>query len=50
MDVTVSRSTVLAKIAAKYKTTVGAIKDLNPALIGNQTPPYQYVIRVPANY
>ena len=48
-EVTTIRSTVLAKIAAKYKTTVGAIRDLNPALIGNQTPPYRYVIRVPAN-
>ena len=50
MEVTINRSTVLAKIAAKYKTTVGAIKDLNPALIGNQTPPYRYMIRVPAKY
>jgi membrane-bound lytic murein transglycosylase D len=49
-EVTTSRSTILAKIAAKYKTTVGAIRDLNPALIGNRTPPYQYVIRVPVNY
>jgi membrane-bound lytic murein transglycosylase D len=48
MEVTTIRSTVLEKIAAKYKTTVEAIRDLNPALIGNQTPPYQYVIRVPA--
>ena len=49
VEVTSNRSTGLVKIAAQYNTTVGEIRDLNPALIGNQTPPYHYVIRVPAN-
>jgi membrane-bound lytic murein transglycosylase D len=40
----------LRKIARLYSTTVNAIRDLNPALIGYETPPYQYVMRVPVNY
>jgi hypothetical protein len=49
VEVTTSRTTGLVKIATQYNTTVSAIRNLNPALIGNQTPPYHYVIRVPAN-
>jgi len=40
----------LRKMARLYSTTVNAIRDLNPALIGYETPPYQYVMRVPVNY
>jgi membrane-bound lytic murein transglycosylase D len=49
VEVKTSVRTGLAKIATQYNTTVSAIRDLNPALIGNQTPPYHYVILVPAN-
>jgi len=37
----------LDKIASSYNTTVRAIRKLNPALLTNTTPPYQYVIRLP---
>lgn len=47
VEITTMRSTGLTKIAAKYNTTVNAIRDLNPALLGNKTPPYRYDIRVP---
>ncbi len=49
-EITTLTRTSLGKIAKRYSTTVNTIRDLNPALIGNETPPYQYVIRVPTNY
>lgn len=49
-EITTSTRTSLGKIAKRYSTTVAAIRDLNPALIGRQTPPYQYVMRIPVNY
>jgi len=49
-EITTLTRTSLGKIAKRYSTTVNTIRDLNPALIGNETPPYQYVIRVPINY
>jgi len=37
----------LSAIALMYKTTVRIIRELNPALLGNTTPPYEYVLRLP---
>ena len=39
--------TGLNTIAEQYNTTVKIIKELNPALLTNQTPPYPYVLRLP---
>ncbi len=47
-EITTHKNTGLDNIAARYKTTVEALKDLNPALLTDETPPYRYVIRVPA--
>jgi membrane-bound lytic murein transglycosylase D len=49
-EITTRTQTSLGKIAKRHSTTVNAIRDLNPALISNETPPYHYVIRVPVNY
>jgi len=49
-EITTMARITLGKIARLYGTTVIVIKDLNPALIGDATPPYHYVIRVPVNY
>ncbi|MBF0557954.1 MAG: lytic transglycosylase domain-containing protein [Nitrospirae bacterium] len=37
----------LSTIASMYNTTVRIIRELNPALLTNTTPPYEYVIRLP---
>lgn len=37
----------LKTLAEKFNTTVKAIKQLNPALLTDATPPYPYVIRLP---
>jgi membrane-bound lytic murein transglycosylase D len=37
----------LKTIAEKFNTTVKAIKQLNPALLTDTTPPYTYMIRLP---
>jgi membrane-bound lytic murein transglycosylase D len=37
----------LKTLAEKFNTTVKAIKQLNPALLTDNTPPYLYVIRLP---
>ena len=37
----------LKTLAENFNTTVRAIKQLNPALLTDTTPPYAYVIRVP---
>lgn len=37
----------LSAIASMYNTTVRMIRELNPALLTNTTPPYEYVIRLP---
>lgn len=37
----------LKTIATLYNTTVRMIRELNPALLTNSTPPYEYVIRLP---
>jgi len=46
-EVITDKSISLRAIAGMCNTTVRAIKELNPALITNATPPYQYVIRLP---
>jgi membrane-bound lytic murein transglycosylase D len=37
----------LNTIAEQYETTVKIIRELNPALLTNRTPPYPYVLRLP---
>lgn len=37
----------LKVLARKYNTTVSELKELNPALLTDKTPPYRYTIRVP---
>ena len=37
----------LKTIAQRFNTTVEAIRELNPALLTDTTPPYRYLIRVP---
>jgi membrane-bound lytic murein transglycosylase D len=37
----------LRTIALMYNTTVNVIKELNPALLTETTPPYEYLIRLP---
>ncbi|MGD0281391.1 MAG: lytic transglycosylase domain-containing protein [Dissulfurispiraceae bacterium] len=46
-EIITDKSVSLAVIAGLYNTTVRAIKELNPALLNNVTPPYEYVIRLP---
>ncbi|HXW68055.1 MAG TPA: lytic transglycosylase domain-containing protein [Dissulfurispiraceae bacterium] len=46
-EVITDKSISLRAIAGLCNTTVSALKELNPALITNRTPPYQYVIRLP---
>jgi membrane-bound lytic murein transglycosylase D len=47
IEVITDKSISLRAIAGMCNTTVRTIKELNPALITNTTPPYQYVIRLP---
>jgi membrane-bound lytic murein transglycosylase D len=47
VEITTTGITSLKAIAGRYDTTVRAIKDLNPALCTNYTPPYRYVLRLP---
>lgn len=49
-EITTNMSISLKKLAARYRTTVKALRELNPALLRDETPPYQYVIRIPARY
>ncbi len=46
-EIITDKSISLRAIAGMCKTSVRTIKDLNPALIADTTPPYQYVIRLP---
>jgi membrane-bound lytic murein transglycosylase D len=46
-EVITDKSISLRAIAGMCNTTVHTLKELNPALIANMTPPYQYVIRLP---
>lgn len=46
-EVITDKSISLRSIAELCNTTVRTLKELNPALITNMTPPYQYVIRLP---
>ncbi len=48
-EITTDRITSLESIAEKFDTTVEAIKNLNPALLGNITPPYPYTLRLPGD-
>jgi membrane-bound lytic murein transglycosylase D len=48
-SVTTGTVTSLKKLAKKFNTTVAAIKQLNPALLADKTPPYPYLIRLPNN-
>ncbi|MBF0506101.1 MAG: transglycosylase SLT domain-containing protein [Nitrospirae bacterium] len=47
IEIVTDKSVSLSAIAGTYNTTVRMIKELNPALIANVTPPYEYVIRLP---
>lgn len=47
LEITTDRSISLAALAAKYQTTVAAIRELNPALLTDHTPPYDYRVRLP---
>lgn len=46
-ELTTNKRISLETIASDYNTTVRIIRELNPALRTNMTPPYQYVIRLP---
>jgi membrane-bound lytic murein transglycosylase D len=46
-SVTTATVTSLKKLANKFHTTVAVIKQLNPSLLGDKTPPYPYLIRLP---
>ncbi len=46
-EITTHSAMSLKAVAEKYKTTVNAIKKLNPALLTDSTPPYPYPIRLP---
>jgi membrane-bound lytic murein transglycosylase D len=48
-NVTTVKATSLKKVAKDFNTTVEAIKQLNPALLADKTPPYPYLIRLPNN-
>ena len=48
-EITTSMSMSLKKIATQNNTTVSAIRELNPAMLRDKTPPYRYMIRVPAD-
>lgn len=49
IEIITDRIISLKSIAEKFNTTVKAIKQLNPALLTDTTPPYSYVIRLPNN-
>ncbi len=48
MEIVTDKSTSLSTIAAMFDTTVRIIRELNPALLTNATPPYEYIIRLPS--
>lgn len=47
IEITTTGKMSLKVIADQYDTTVRAIKELNPALSTNFTPPYRYSLRLP---
>lgn len=47
IEIVTDKSTSLSTIAGMYNTTVRIIRELNPSLLTNATPPYEYVIRLP---
>ncbi|MEW5744957.1 MAG: lytic transglycosylase domain-containing protein [Nitrospirota bacterium] len=47
-QVIVSRATALRTLAHRHKTTAKVLKELNPALLTEKTPPYAYALRIPA--
>ncbi len=47
MEIVTDKSVSLSTLAGAYNTTVRMIKELNPALLTNVTPPYEYMIRLP---
>jgi membrane-bound lytic murein transglycosylase D len=49
INVTMVKATSLKNVAKEFHTTVDAIKQLNPALLADKTPPYPYLIRLPNN-
>lgn len=48
IEVKTVATTSLRALAEQYNTTVKVIRELNPALLTDQTPPYPYVLRLPA--
>lgn len=46
-EIVTDKAMSLSAIADMYDTTVRLIRELNPALLTNSTPPYEYVIRLP---
>jgi membrane-bound lytic murein transglycosylase D len=48
IEIMTEKSESLKAIAIKHNTTVKELKELNPALRTDKTPPYPYTIRVPA--
>ena len=49
IEITTEEAVSLQAIAEKYDTTVSAIKELNPALLKDSTPPYKYILRLPSH-
>ncbi len=47
-EIVLGKATELSKLARKYKTKVGVLRALNPALLTDATPPYRYILKVPA--
>lgn len=46
-ELTTNGITSLKTIAREFDTTVEVIKGMNPALLGNVTPPYPYTLKLP---
>jgi membrane-bound lytic murein transglycosylase D len=47
LEITTGAEISLKMLAEKYDTTVKAIRELNPALLTDYTPPYAYTMRLP---
>ncbi|MEW5746073.1 MAG: transglycosylase SLT domain-containing protein [Nitrospirota bacterium] len=47
VEITTDQSISLKTLAAKYDTTVKTIREMNPALLTDYTPPYAYRLRLP---
>lgn len=47
LEISTDTSISLKTLAAQYNTTVAVIRELNPALLTDHTPPYAYRLRLP---